>query len=318
MGTNRLDNAHIAIADGNPAMRASLKRALQDARAETVTDCNSFEAVTKVLDDISVDLLVCDAELAGGDFCDLVQKMRNHAIGRNPFLAVIAVTGLAEALAIQRILGSGVDDLLIKPVPMEILVDRVAKLVDTRKPFVITHNYIGPDRRGMGARAEEKNPIVPISVPNTLRNKIAGVTDTVELTKQIDTAVALLNTKKMERYSIEIAYLVKRIHTGLKSKKSVFEMKGDLERLAFVSKDLQRRMVGTSAEHAAHLAGSLVTVAERAGTAAEGPTTRDIELLSHLAAAIRHAFAEDPTAIGAAMEITDTIAKFAGKTDAGA
>jgi len=72
-------------------------------------------------------------------------------------------------------------------------------------------------------------------------------------------------------------------------------------------------MHGTSSEHASHLAGSLVTVAERAVRASEGPTTRDVELLSHLAAAIRHAFVQDPNAVGAAMEITDTIAKFAGK-----
>jgi DNA-binding response OmpR family regulator len=312
MNDHRLDNAHIAIADSNPQMRSSLKRALQDAGAATVTDCSTIEAVTKALDDISIDLLMCDAELGGGDVCDLVQRLRNHALGRNPFLAVIATTGIAEAMSIQKILGSGVDDLLVKPVPIEIMIDRVVKLVDTRKPFVITHNYIGPDRRG-GLRQEERNPLVPINVPNTLKTKIQGVTDSGELTKMIDNAVAMLNTKKMERYSIEIAYLVKRVHVGLKNNKSVFEMKGDLERLAFVSKDLQRRMHGTSSEHASHLAGSLVTVAERASHASEGPTTRDVELLSHLAAAIRHAFVEDPNAVGAAMEITDTIAKFAGK-----
>jgi DNA-binding response OmpR family regulator len=312
MTTQRLDNAHIAIVDGNPAMRASLKRTLQEAHAQSVTDCADFDAMVRALDDITVDLLMCDAELPGGDVCEMVQRLRNHAVGRNPFLAVIATTSVAEAMSIQRILGSGVDDLLIKPVPMEIVVDRVVKLVDTRKPFVITHNYIGPDRRG-GLRHEEKNPLVPIDVPNTLKTKIHGITDSSELTKMVDGAVAMLNTKKMERYSVEIAYLVKRVHTGIKHHKSVFEMKGDLERLTFVSKDLQRRMAGTSAEHAAHLAGSIVTVAERAGKAAEGPTARDVELLSHLAAAIRHAFVQDPNAVDAAMEITDTIAKFAGK-----
>ena len=312
MATHRLDNAHIAIVDANPQMRISLKRALQDAGAAEVTDCIHFDGTLKALNDISIDLLLCDAELPGGDICEMVQKLRNHALGRNPFLAVIATTAVAEAASIQRILGSGVDDLLVKPVPMETVVDRAVKLVDTRKPFVITHNYIGPDRR-TGARNEEKNPLVPINVPNTLKTKIAGVTDAAELTKMVDGAVAMLNTKKMERYSIEIAYLVKRVHAGIKNRKSIFEMKGDLERLAFVARDLQRRMTGTSTEHASHLAGSLVTVAERASHSAEGPTTRDVELLSHLAAAIRHAFVEDPNAVGAAMEITDTIAKFAGK-----
>lgn len=312
MTAKRLENAHIAIADGNPNLRSTLKRALQDAGASNVTDVGTVEAMIAALDDISIDLLMCDAELTTGDVCETVQRLRNHSVGKNPFLAVIATTGVAEAMSIQKILGSGVDDLLIKPIALDVMVDRVVKLVDTRKPFVITHNYIGPDRRG-GLRNEEKNPLVPIDVPNTLRTKVQGVTDTTELEKMINGAVAMLNNKKMERYSVEIAYLVKRVHLGIKNHKSVYEMRGDLERLAFVGKDLQRRMAGTQTEHASHLAGSLVTVAERAGRASEGPTSRDVELLSHLAAAIRHAFVQDPNAVGAAMEITDTIAKFAGK-----
>ncbi len=293
-------------------MRATLKRALQDAGAELVTDAGAIEGMLAVLDDISVDLLMCDAELAGGNVCEIVQRLRNHAVGRNPFLAVIATTGVAEAMSIQKILGSGVDDLLVKPIALDVMVDRVVKLVDTRKPFVITHNYIGPDRRG-GMRSDERNPLVPIDVPNTLRTKVQGVTDTGELEKMINGAVAMLNSKKMERYSIEISYLVKRVQLGLKNRKSVYEMRGDLERLAFVGKDLQRRMAGTQTEHASHLAGSLVVVAERATRAGEEPNARDVDLLTHLAAAIRHAFVQDPNAVGAAMEITDTIAKFAGK-----
>ncbi len=55
-------------------------------------------------------------------------------------------------------------------------------------------------------------------------------------------------------------------------------------------------------------------MAERAAKAPDGPTARDTELLVHLAAAIRHAFVQDPNAVEAAMEITETIAKFADKT----
>jgi len=308
----RLDNAHIALADTNAQLRASFRRTLLEAGARNVTDVGTVEAMVKALDDISVDLLMCDAEMPDGDVCETVQRLRNHSVGRNPFVAVIATTGVAEAMSIQKILGSGVDDLLIKPIGIDIMLDRIVKLVDARKPFVVTHNYIGPDRRG-GGRADDKNPLVPIDVPNTLHDKVHGIAADLDIEKMIDGAVAMLNTKKMERYSIEIAYLVKRVHSGIRSRKSVYEMRGDLERLAFVSKDLQRRMAGTSTEHAAHLAGSLVTVAERATRANEGPTARDVELLSHLAAAIRHAFVQDPTAVAAAMEITDTIAKFAGK-----
>jgi CheY-like chemotaxis protein len=310
MALQRIDNVHVAVGDTNIQMRSAIRRALKEAGATEVSEANSVEAVVKLLDDISIDLFLVDADMPG-DFCEIMQRVRNQVVGRNPFIAVIATTGVAEVAGIQRILGSGVDDLLIKPLSLDVMLDRMHNLIEGRKPFVITHNYIGPDRRGPGTR-EEKNPLVPVDVPNTARIKAkGGGTDDVE--KLIGDAVAMLNNKKMERYSVEIAYLVKRVQQGLKHHKSIYEMRGDLERMKFVGGDLQRRMVGTSAEHAAYLAGSLVTVAGRAAKAAEGPSPRDAELLIHLAAAIRGAFVSDPNAVEAAMEITETIAKFADK-----
>ncbi len=308
MGLQRVDKIHVAVGDTNPEVRSSIRRALREGGASEITDFSSVEEMMPLLNNISIDLFVTDAELPGGDICDVVQRVRNHAVGRNPFVAVIANTGVAEAAGIQRILGSGVDDLLIKPIRIDILLERIANLIAARKPFVMMQNYIGPDRRGQ----KDKTPLVPITVPNTVQAKIQGGGKD-ELEKLVDGAVATLNAKKMQRFSIEIAHLVKRVASGLKHNKSIFEIRGDLERMAFVGKELQKRIAGTSAEHAAHLAGSLITVAERATKADEGPSARDVDLLIHLAAAIRHAFVTDADSVEAAMEITETIAKFAEK-----
>jgi CheY-like chemotaxis protein len=311
MALQRIDNVHVAIGEPNSQLRATIRRALKEAGAAEVDEAGSLDSVIKLLDNIKIDLFMVDADM-DGDFCDITQRLRNQALGKNPFVAVIATTGVAEAKSIQKILASGVDDLLIKPVSLDIVLDRIHNLIDARKPFVITHNYIGPDRRGIGVTRDEKNPLIPIEVPNTLRAKSQGG-GTEDVEKMITEAVSMLNGRKMERYSVEIGYLVKRIETAMKYHRSIYEMRGDLERMKFVGRDLQRRMVGTSAEHAAYLAGSLVTVAERAAKAAEGPSQRDAELLVHLAAAIRQAFVQEPNAVEAAMEITETIAKFADK-----
>jgi CheY-like chemotaxis protein len=311
MALQRVEKIHVAVGDPNPEVRSSIRRALREAGASEIVDFATIEEMMPHLGNISIDLFVSDAELPGGDFCDLVQRIRNHAVGRNPFVAIIANTGVADAGGIQRILGSGVDDLLIKPIRIDILMDRIANLVAARKQFVMMQNYIGPDRRGNN-RPDDKNPQVPIAVPNTVRAKMQGA-GKEDLEKLVDTAVQMLNAKKMQRYSMEIAYLMKRVQTGIKNNKSVFEIRGDLERIAFVGKELQKRIAGTSAEHAAHLAGSLITVCERAAKAEDGPSARDVDLLTHLAAAIRHAFVTDAESVEAAMEITDAIAKFADK-----
>ena len=313
MALQRVEKINVAIGDANQEVRYSIRRALREAGASEITDFATIDEMLPHLNNIAIDLFVTDAELPGGDFCDVVQRVRGQTLGRNPFVAIIANTGVADAAGIQRILGSGVDDLLVKPIRLDVLLERIANLIAARKPFVMMQNYFGPDRRGHN-RADEKNPLEPLEVPNTVRVKVQGG-GKEEVEKLVDGAVAMLNAKKMQRHSIEIAYLVKRVQQGLKHNKSIFEIRGDLERMAFVGKELQKRIAGTSAEHGAHLAGSLITVAERAIEGEGPPSPRDVDLLIHLAAAIRHAFVTDAESVEAAMEITETIAnKFTEKT----
>jgi CheY-like chemotaxis protein len=95
MGLQRIDKVHVALGDGNVQSRAIIKRALKDAGADTVTDVGTVDALVKTLDDINIDLVLADAEMTGGDICEVVQRVRNQSLGRNPFVAVIAPTAAA-------------------------------------------------------------------------------------------------------------------------------------------------------------------------------------------------------------------------------
>lgn len=305
----RYENAHLVIGETNPHVRHSLKTALFSLGVRDITDCTGMEMVVELLDDISVDLLICDVDLPGGDLCDVVHALRDHSVGRNPFMVTIATTADAEMGAVRRILEAGVDDLVVKPLSIERVIERINKQVTGRKPFVVTHQYIGPDRR-MGMRSDDKNPIQPIEVPNTLRSKIMGVTNLEELQRLVDDAVADLNDRKMERYSVEIVFLSHRIRVGIEGDGSREQARRDMERLLFVANDLSRRLRGTHFAHAADLAASLVTVCDRAMRMDGLPSSRDMELLSNLALAIQKAFSADFGTVEAAMEISSTIARF--------
>src|SRR3546814_1821103 len=62
--------------------------------------------------------------------------------------------------------------LLVKPLSTRIILDRIETVALHRKPFVVTSDYIGPDRRKAVARRDSNVPL--IEVPNPLREKMLG------------------------------------------------------------------------------------------------------------------------------------------------
>ena len=63
---------------------------------------------------------------------------------------------------------SGADDLLLRPFSTALLGQRIEAHIDRRKGFVITTDYVGPDRRKDNSRASNVELFEP---PNSLKMK---------------------------------------------------------------------------------------------------------------------------------------------------
>lgn len=115
------------------------------------------------------------------------------------------------------------------------LLDRVDHLAHGRKLFVVTHDYIGPDRR-RGVRPEM--PSAPlIEVPNPLKVKAGSAVDEIRLQEMIDTAATMINEQKIERHAVQIRYLVERILPLYQDRKSGAETIWYLEALLLAAED---------------------------------------------------------------------------------
>ena len=104
---------------------------------------------------------------------------------------------------------SGADDLVVLPLSTTIIQQRVKFLVNMRKPFVVSSNYIGP-ARPVDFEGMEKTS-KPIDVPNVLYDKIVkGIANRQDIQKSIDDALKLINTSKLENYFGDLGGMVKR------------------------------------------------------------------------------------------------------------
>jgi DNA-binding response OmpR family regulator len=114
------------------------------------------------------DLAICEVQGSGDELCDEIQRLRQGADGPNPFVVIIATAWENNAALISRVVNSGADDLLLRPFSTTLLQSRIDTHIEKRKSFVVTTEYVGPDRRreqAVRAGAELFEP------PNSLRMK---------------------------------------------------------------------------------------------------------------------------------------------------
>lgn len=296
-----LNDVDVLIGDPDQNSLSILRAVLGNSGFRNMQVGRTLEEVRDSVSNELPDLLICDCDLPGGDFFDFVYSLRHHEFGRNPFLSIIAVTRTPSPENVRRISECGVDHLVIKPFSTGQMMDRIKQLVGARKLFVVTSDYIGPDRR---IDVERGSTVTRMNVPNTLKAKIAGRATAEDIQRAIDLTVAEVNVQKMERYDDEITFLVEQIVPDMEKGSFDDTVVQFLGRLVYVAGDISRRMVGTKYAHVAELCQALHTVTNTVFTARGDANARDIQLLRPLSQAIKVGFGTSEEMIAAAREIS--------------
>lgn len=306
MTNEGLSNVRLLLGEPDMEVRRSLASSLRGHGYRGIRETGDFNEIEEAVVNNEIDLLICDMDLGGDRIDDLIFKVRHHELGNNPFLVTIAMTLDPSVHQVRKIINCGSDDLLVKPVSVGALIERIQHLTDSRKDFVVTTDYIGPDRR-KDPRPETQQ-ITSFKVPNALKLRSEGKTDTADLQRAIDAATKMINHQKMERHAFQIDYLVKKIVPQ-------YETAADdrvvplLDRLQYVSEDLCRRMEGTDRSHIGELGKSIIEVVNTIQKTPLSPQQKDIQLLPELGQAIKRAFETGAEEASVAHDISKTVVK---------
>ncbi|MFO1247578.1 MAG: hypothetical protein U1E93_04990 [Alphaproteobacteria bacterium] len=120
-------------------------------RTETVPRLEAFIGVQKNPPDIAL----CEAQGAADELCAAIQAMRQGGAAHNPFIVIIVTAWEKSSALINKVVSSGADDLILRPFSTASLGQRIETHIDRRKGFVITTDYVGPDRRKDTTRAPQ-------------------------------------------------------------------------------------------------------------------------------------------------------------------
>jgi len=180
-----------------------------------IEEASSHVTLDKSLHSQPYDLIILQAEMDGNNLGPLVRDIRHGRAHAHPFPLVMMLSGLGELSYVRKLVDCGPDDILLVPVSPELMVNRAKGLISRRKPFVVTQDYIGPDRRKAFRRSgTETIPLV--DVPNPADVAINSMDPKIFQSK-VDQVVVRINNLKIERYGTQIRWLDRNLQMLMES-----------------------------------------------------------------------------------------------------
>ena len=299
----QLRDVVVLLVDSDEGSRSAIREVLFERGCRTFRLGATAAEIGPALGRERIDVLICGTDLPDGDACQLIAAIRHGEVGTDPFVPVIATTWNPTPEKVRKIVDSGADDLVVKPISGGQLLERVGSLVYKRKPFVVTSDYIGPDR---DATSPPATAAAPVDVPNPLRARVTGEADPLAEQARVDEVIAEINRHQLDRYALEIGSLVNMVlpslGEGLDS-----GARDILERLRAIAVRAEHRMADTERAHVADLCTSLSLVADNILTATGALNPRDVKLLKPLSQAVQAGFDASEVTAAAARTISMTV-----------
>jgi DNA-binding response OmpR family regulator len=298
------DSVDVLIYDPVPSNRTATRAtmyALGFRRTETVSTLDAFlEAVQKNPPDIAL----CEAQGAAEELCATIQQLRQGGAGYNPFIVIIVTAWEKNTNLISKVVSSGADDLLLRPFSTALLGSRIEAHIDRRKGFVITTDYVGPDRRKDNARPSNVELFEP---PNSLKmkakDKLSGEAIARRLEAELKGAREKLTSEKLRRDSFQVCILWRLMQEQMFVPGQIAP---DLAKLQALTRSIDARCEGTEFQPAVEWCDSVLAAAE--GLSLGVDRNASMHLLGHAALSLHQVFHPEKSPAEQLSEIDATVA----------
>jgi DNA-binding response OmpR family regulator len=298
------DSVEALIYDPVSANRTTTRAALYALGFRRTETVSTFDAFVETVQKRPPDIVLCEAQGAGEELCNAIQQLRQGGAGENPFIVIIVTAWEKSTGLINRVVNSGADDLLLRPFSTALLGQRIEAHIDRRKGFVITTDYVGPDRRKENNRPSNTEIFDP---PNSLKMKAKDklTADAVarKLDAELKTARQKLYQEKLKRDSFQVCILWRLMQ---EQRPGVAGVQVDYQRLTELAHSIERRCRETEFDPAVHWCDSVRAATE--GLELGVDRNASMHLLGHAALELHQIFHPEQSAADRIAEIDATVA----------
>ncbi|MDF2366563.1 response regulator [Sneathiella sp.] len=302
----RFKAASALLFDSEPSMRQNTRSALLNLGLGDVIACSDLYQFTALASRGEFDLILAEASIAGTGVHQLIQEIRSHKIGPDPFINVILFLWNSEPNMVGEIMNAGADDVITRPMSRTQIFSRLKRLVMARKPFVVTADYFGPDRRNA---LRSRSGVPTMIVPNSLKAKVENRPELAATPEAIKSAMKVVKERKISTYSEQLMRLSSAVILLSGSADSFGDRRDVISVMQQRNNALIDSVEGTEHVHVISLCQALADLLSSIVHANSSLKDKDRELLSQIPYAIHKACADLHQTAGLAFDIREVSAR---------
>ncbi|KAA5804835.1 response regulator receiver protein [Alkalicaulis satelles] len=280
--------ASVALFDPVHVNLRTTRYALHEIGFRDIVSLNVMAELKRRLQDEAPNLLVIETADHEAEVFRLVRAIRAGEVTNNPFSAILLTTWRRDTGLVREAIGSGADDVIIRPFSTSFAEERIRTLVKARKPFIVTSDYIGPDRRRDSARGPGAAP--SIVAPNVLQAVVENDEDALMRARAwIDEARRTVDGERLRRLCMRVIIGAEAASGELRAGREPVMDVNDFERGA---REVRARLSRTRSAEAKRVAQALCEVSAELREPG-GFTLANLSLARELAMAAYVAYAGD-------------------------
>lgn len=159
------EQTSVLVVDDQPFFRALLTEILRSIGVRSIfTAANGEEGIGDIRA-FRPDVVLADWVMPDMDGLEMTRTIRRSRIVPNRAVPIILITSNNRRSQVERALEAGVDEILVKPVTLRGVFERIKKSIESPRPFVDSATFVGPCRRRVnradyfGPRRRASDPI---------------------------------------------------------------------------------------------------------------------------------------------------------------
>ncbi|WP_019961833.1 response regulator [Woodsholea maritima] len=281
-----LSRASVVVFDPVHINLRTTRYALHELGFRDIVCMSSIKEFKRRVMDDAPQLIIAEIANNEQEILPCIKGLRMGEMGHNPFVVTLLTCWSRDSGLLKQAIASGADDIIIRPFSTSFIEERIRTLVKARKPFIVTSDYIGPDRRTDPSRGNGN--VKPIEAPNTLKAIVEEDYDALEYANAwIKEARSAVDNERLRRLSMRIVVGVEIAMRESRADRPVQIDIGDLERSAV---ELRQRLARLGAKDASRVAQALCEVTAALKTS-EGFSIENLALAKELAMGAYAAYA---------------------------
>jgi DNA-binding response OmpR family regulator len=191
----------VLLATADAANRRSVRQAVGRSMSANFIEVDGKGGLHSAVTFQEVDLIIADAEINGCRCFDIVEQIRYGRLHRHAFPVVILLNRNGGDEQGQQVMECGADLVMNAETADRFLPDQLNRLMQRRRPFVVTPHYTGPERRDDERSA--KSTVTHLTVPNPLAARISGMAD-ADYRRQISLAAHSISLMRRGLYMVRM------------------------------------------------------------------------------------------------------------------